>query len=96
MPRWTEACKELHSHFLDSGDREIVDELIVSTDTPRCQKWVETIKLLTSKNQAVKHPRYYEISQESTIRNPEQKKILPQQRDQTHTTKIKRNLKALE
>lgn len=49
MPRWTEACKELHSHFLDSSDREIVDELIVSTDTVRCQKWVETIKLLTSK-----------------------------------------------
>lgn len=46
IPGWNERSEELYREFLESGDREIANELLHSLDAARQQKWSETVENL--------------------------------------------------
>nr|CAI5868414.1 unnamed protein product [Callosobruchus analis] len=44
VPGWNEHSEQLYNEFVESGDREVGDELLHSLDASRRSKWEDTVQ----------------------------------------------------
>lgn len=49
VPGWTDECEKEYQRFLESGDREIADDLLLKVDAARREMWTETVEGLDFK-----------------------------------------------
>ncbi|XP_050515900.1 uncharacterized protein LOC126890764 [Diabrotica virgifera virgifera] len=107
VPGWTETCEDLYTKFLESGDREIADELLHNIDTARRQKWIKTVENLDFKKSSRQAWSLLRKIGGANQLESRESKMSPNKvashivslsrapRDRTHTTNVKRDLRAL-
>ncbi|XP_028141425.2 uncharacterized protein LOC114335393 [Diabrotica virgifera virgifera] len=106
VPGWTETCEDLYAKFLESGDREIADELLHNIDKARRQKWIKTVENLDFKKSSrqawsllwkIGGANQLESRESKMSPNKVSSHIVSLSRapqDRTHTTNVKRDLRA--